>query len=105
VPGGWLPAPRQSLTRPLKKSGLMLNGKWQMVMQWGFAIFHLRFAIQDAFSSILLCITQGNERIDPGRAPGGRRTSIASVRGLGQEVEQERVRYVRLLERQRAGQR
>jgi hypothetical protein len=32
----------------------MLNGKWQMVKQWGFAIFHLRFAIQDAFFSIVL---------------------------------------------------
>jgi hypothetical protein len=39
--------------RPLKKSGLMLNGKWQMVKQRGFAIFHLRFAIQDACFSIL----------------------------------------------------
>jgi hypothetical protein len=27
----------------------MLNGKWQMVKQQGFAICHLRFAIQDAF--------------------------------------------------------
>jgi len=26
----------------------------QMVKQWGFAICHLRFAIQDAFFSILL---------------------------------------------------
>jgi hypothetical protein len=32
-----------------EKSGLMSNGKWQMETQPGFAIFHLRFAIQDAF--------------------------------------------------------
>jgi hypothetical protein len=31
----------------------MLNGKWQMGKQRGFAILHLRFAIQDALFSIL----------------------------------------------------
>jgi len=41
------------LSRPLKKVGPMLNGKWQMGRQRGFAIRHLRFAIQDAFFSIL----------------------------------------------------
>jgi hypothetical protein len=32
----------------------MSNGQWQMDKQRGFAILHLRFAIQDAFFSILL---------------------------------------------------
>jgi hypothetical protein len=32
----------------------MSNGKWQIEKQRGFAIRHLRFAIQDAFFSILL---------------------------------------------------
>jgi len=32
----------------------MSNGKWQMEKQRGFAILHLRFAIQDAFFSILV---------------------------------------------------
>jgi len=32
----------------------MWNGTWQMEKQRGFAILHLRFAIQDAFFSILL---------------------------------------------------
>jgi len=31
----------------------MSNGKWQMDKQRGFAILHLRFAIQEAFFSIL----------------------------------------------------
>jgi len=31
----------------------MSNGKWQMEKQRGVAILHLRFAIQDAFFSIL----------------------------------------------------
>jgi len=35
----------------MKKSGRMSNGKWQMEKQRGFAILHLRFAIQDAFFS------------------------------------------------------
>jgi len=31
----------------------MSNGKWQMEKQRGFAILHLRFAIEDALFSIL----------------------------------------------------
>ena len=32
----------------------MGNGRWQMGKHWGFAIFHLTSAIQDAFFSIVL---------------------------------------------------
>jgi hypothetical protein len=40
------------LNRPLKKDGLMGNGKWKMAKTYGgFAISHLPFAIQDAFSA------------------------------------------------------
>jgi hypothetical protein len=37
--------------RPLKKAGLMENGKWEMAKCSGFSIFHLPSAIQDAFSA------------------------------------------------------
>jgi hypothetical protein len=62
------PSPNQTRpNRPLKKSGLMLNGTWQMVKQRGFAIFHLPFAIQDAFFSILLRSKAQSLAATPGR--------------------------------------
>jgi hypothetical protein len=49
---------RESLThhtsRPLKNPGLIGNGKWEMANCQALSIFHLRFAMQDAFFSILL---------------------------------------------------
>jgi hypothetical protein len=38
------------VNRPMKNAGL--NGKWKMVKV--FSMFHLPFAMQDAFFSILL---------------------------------------------------
>jgi hypothetical protein len=48
-------------TRPLKKLGLIGNGKWEMANCQAFSIFHSRFAIQDAFSASLrnLSVTSG----------------------------------------------
>jgi hypothetical protein len=40
--------------RPLKNPGLIANGKWEMANCQAFSMFHMRFAIQDAFFSILL---------------------------------------------------
>jgi hypothetical protein len=40
----------QLASRPLKNPGLIGNGKWEMANCQAFSIFHLRFAMQDAFS-------------------------------------------------------
>jgi hypothetical protein len=43
-----------AFNRPLKNPGLIGNGKWEMANCQAFSIFHLRFAMQDAFFSTLL---------------------------------------------------